>query len=101
MSELPIWNETPRCPIPKMDMQSILKDATDFAGVKTAIVEEIKRMKNRGITRIGFMSGPIGKTSDFVDDEEGTAMDKSMDAMQYESRTWGLEDEMPIFSSAD
>lgn len=87
--------------IPQLDMPSILKDARDFASVKTVIVEAIKKMRTQGITRIGFVSGPIGNASPYVDDETGTAINKSMDEMRKVTEEMVTKHHIPIFSSTD
>lgn len=94
-------SETNAAIAPQLDMSSILKDVTDFAGVKAAIINEIKKIKSQGTTRIGFVSGPIGSTSQFVDDETGTAMEKSMCEMEKVTHEMIVEYNIPIFSSTD
>lgn len=87
--------------IPQLDMGSILKDARDFAGVKIAVVKAIKRLKDQGFYRIGFVSGPLGGTSAYVSDETGSAMDKSMDEMKRITEKMIANHKIPVFSSTD
>ncbi len=93
--------ETGRSKTPQFDMPSILRDATDFTSAKVAITKAIKELRSQGVTRIGFVSGPVGNTSSFVDDENGTAMQKSMREMKKVTEEMIAEHKFPIFSSTD
>lgn len=87
--------------IPHLDMQFVLKDARNFTDVKEAIIAETNRLRRLGATRIGFVSGPIGDTSRHIDDETGTAMEKSMNEMRALARQLSNQHHISIFSSAD
>jgi len=86
---------------PQLDMRAVLKDATNFTGIKTAVVGAIQEMRVKGATRIGFISGPLGETSGYVNDQAGSAWKKSMNEMKKVEEEMITQYQIPIFSSAD
>lgn len=61
----------------QIDFPRILSEAKSFKDIKIAVADEIKRLKQNGITRIGFVSGPLRYKNSNIS-EEAESDEKAM-----------------------
>ncbi len=76
----------------QINYSEVLSGVQNYEGIQLAIAKAIREMKQKGATRVGFLSGRLGIRK---------AMREDMEEMRRMSQELSLKHKMPIISSAD
>lgn len=77
---------------PQINYPEVLAGVQNYEGIQSAMAKAIREMKQKGVTRIGFLSGRLGISR---------TMSEDMEEMRRMSQELCLEHKISIISSAD
>ncbi|QQG44393.1 MAG: DUF4406 domain-containing protein [Candidatus Roizmanbacteria bacterium] len=86
---------------PQIDFHKIIGAVRNFSDIQNALKKSIDEMKERGIQKIGFVSGPVAKNSEPDPELRRKSTMENSERMRKYAAQLREEQGFPVFASTD